>query len=251
MALTAALFVAALPALVTSMWSFSNTSSVGSGGRFHAVSSDTAPAPAAGMTLRPLTGYLTARLTSPTLVRATPGGRPIARLATRTKFGSPTVLGGLEQRGGWISVVAPELGNGRSGWIPARNASLVRLPYSLRLDLSRRQLVMTEGDRVLKRLTVAVGRPGTPTPTGRFSVTDKLRVTDPASPYGCCAIALSARQAQVPSGWPGGDRIAIHATHDLASIGQSASFGCVRGLPKDVKALMRAVPLGTPVFIRA
>ena len=37
-------------------------------------------------------------------------------------------------------------------------------------------------------------RPSTPTPTGRFAVTDKLADARAASPYGCCILALSGRQ---------------------------------------------------------
>ena len=100
-------------------------------------------------------------------------------------------------------------------------------------------------------LAVAVGRPGNDTPMGRFSVTDKLRVTDPASPYGCCVLALSGHQINLPAGWTGGDRLAVHATQDLASIGQAASLGCLRAGPRHARWLIETIPLGAPVFVRS
>ena len=41
----------------------------------------------------------------------------------------------------------------------------------------------------------------------RVLVTDKLRVTDPGSPYGCCVLALTGHQTNLPDYCPGGDRL--------------------------------------------
>ena len=100
-------------------------------------------------------------------------------------------------------------------------------------------------------MTVTIGGPRTPTPTGRFSVTDRLVVKDPSSPYGCCVLALTGHQTRLPPGWPGGDRLAVHANRDPATLGEARSFGCLRGDPGQVRWLVDRVPLGTPVFIRA
>jgi L,D-transpeptidase-like protein len=195
-------------------------------------------------------GYLAARLTEPTVLRARPRGRGLARVGTRTQFGSPQVLAVVRQRGSWLRVIAAALPNGRTGWIPARRAVLRRVSYSLRADLSRRRLTVRRDGRTLFRVTIAVGRPGAGTPTGRFAVTDSLRVRDPSSPYGCCVLALSGHQPNIPQGWTGGDRVAIHATRDLVSIGHAVSLGCMRASSADLRRLMRAVPLGAPVFVR-
>ena len=96
-----------------------------------------------------------------------------------------------------------------------------------------------------------IGSAGTTTPPGRFQVTDKLPASRfPAGPYGCCIIALSARQPNLPPGWAGGDRIAIHGTDRPETIGQAASSGCLRATDADLQFLMRDVPVGAPVFIR-
>ncbi len=54
-----------------------------------------------------------------------------------------------------------------------------------------------------------------------------------------------------PAGWQGGNRLAIHGTNNPASIGVPSSAGCLHADAEDLKVLMRRVPLGTPVFIRA
>jgi lipoprotein-anchoring transpeptidase ErfK/SrfK len=46
-----------------------------------------------------------------------------------------------------------------------------------------------------------------------------------------------------------GDGYGIHGTDDPASIGHSASHGCVRLRNEDIETLYRMVPVGTPVFI--
>jgi lipoprotein-anchoring transpeptidase ErfK/SrfK len=140
--------------------------------------------------------------------------------------------------------------NSRAGWIPAASATLLHEPYTLLVDLSDREIVVHHEGRPVRHITVAVGRPGTTTPTGRFAVTDRLRIAG-GSAYGCCALALTARQPNVPQGWSGGDRVAIHGTSNEATIGTPASSGCLRAAERDMRWLLSVVPDGAPVRIRA
>jgi L,D-transpeptidase catalytic domain len=195
--------------------------------------------------------YPTALVRRSVTLRRRPGGRPWMRLAARTEWHSPRVFGVVGRNGEWLGVQAPELRNGRVGWLPARRARLGCTPWSLRADLSERRLDVRHRGRTVRSIAVAIGRPGHETPTGRVSVTDKLRVTDPGSVYGCCVLALSGHQTNLPPGWPGGDRLAVHATRDLASIGSEASLGCLRGTSRDVRWLIETIPLGAPVFVRS
>jgi lipoprotein-anchoring transpeptidase ErfK/SrfK len=195
--------------------------------------------------------FTTARVVRRVPLRARPGGRVVARIGRRTEFGSPRVLGVTGRRGRWLRVMAAERPNGRTGWIPAAAARLGATDVSLRVDRSRRELTVLRGKRVLRRLPVAVGRPDTPTPTGRFAVTDHLRTNAPDSPYGCCAVALSGHQTKLLPGWPGGDRLAVHGTPQPETIGRPVSLGCMRAAADDLRFLMRTVPLGAPVFVRA
>jgi hypothetical protein len=192
---------------------------------------------------------LAARLNRPAALLATPGGLPLARLGLRTEFGSRTVLAVVRRRGRWLAVRAAQAGNGRVGWIRADGATLLSEPRSLEVDLSQRRLRVRTDGRVTGVYAVAVGKPATPTPTGRFAVTDRIRMPG-GSPYGCCALALTARQRDLPQGWGGGDRIAIHGTNATGSVGLAASLGCLRASRPTMEKLMRTIPLGAPVVIR-
>jgi lipoprotein-anchoring transpeptidase ErfK/SrfK len=200
---------------------------------------------------RPADRWLTARVTRAATLRAAPGGRVLARIERRTEFGSPRVLGVVGRRPGWVRVIASELPNRRRAWVRAAHVDLAATDWSLHIDRSARRLVLKRGGRRLRSLPVAVGRAGTPTPLGRYATTDELLTGRPDSPYGCCIIALSGHQTRLVEGWPGGDRLAIHATPQLDSIGKAASLGCMRARAADVRLLMRRVPLGTPVFVTA
>ena len=184
-------------------------------------------------------------------IRTEPGGGElVARAAKRTEFGSPTVFGVVRQRGRWAGVSTPLLANGTLGWVrldPKRlNAGWTRT--SIVVDVSERSAELLEGDDVKRQFSVTVGAPGTDTPIGRFAITDTFR-GDLNPAYGCCALALSATQPSLPSGWLGGRRIAIHGT--AGPLGVAASHGCVRAADADVSALVDRIPLGTPVFIRS
>ena len=195
--------------------------------------------------------WATARILRRTALRAAPGGRRVGRLRPRTEFGSRKVVSVLRRRGRWLRVAVPERPNGRPGWIRAAGTRPGAVDVSLHVDRSARRIAVRRDGRLLRRVPVAVGRPGTETPTGRFAVTDKLRTRRADSPYGCCAIALSGHQPKLLPGWPGGDRLAIHATPQTETIGTAASLGCLRAATRDLQALLRIVPLGAPVFVRS
>jgi hypothetical protein len=195
--------------------------------------------------------YSTALLTGPVTLYKEPGGRPRIDLAKRTEWGSSRVLGVVLRRGDWVAVQAPELDNGELAWLPSKRARIDCVPWSIHADLSRRMLYVRRDGKVVRRFQIAIGRRGNSTPTGRFAVTDKLRVMDPGSPYGCCVLALTGHQNRLPPGWPGGDRLAIHATKELSSIGKPESLGCMRITSVQARWLIKAIPAGSPVFVRA
>jgi lipoprotein-anchoring transpeptidase ErfK/SrfK len=205
-----------------------------------------APATAAAPTGR----YTTARVIRRTWLRAAPGGRRIAKATRTTSFGSPHVLSVVRRQGNWLAVHAPEQPNGRAAWLPTTAVVLGAVDLAIHVDRSKRLLTVRRGKRLLRRVTVAVGRPGHETPTGRFAVTDKL-LMPPGTPYGCCAVALTGHQTSLPAGWGGGDRLAVHGTSEPASVGQPVSLGCLRAAQADIRWLMRRIPLGAPVFVKA
>src|SRR5829696_3221437 len=185
-------------------------------------------------------------------LRERPNGRLVTRVGARTEFGSTRVMSVAARRGRWLGVVSTAMPNGKLAWVHEKNGGLRfrRAAYSLHAELSGRRLELRKGGRVIRRISVAIGRPGSETPTGRFAVTDKLRGGTYGPYYGCCILALNAHQPKLPAGWQGGNRIAIHGTNSPGTIGSPASAGCLRAADSDLEVLMRRVPLGTPVFIR-
>ena len=190
----------------------------------------------------PAAVFQTARPAAVTIsLRTAPGGRVIARLHSHTEFGSPLVLGVGARRGSWVGLISTALPNGRLGWTKAGALRFATARYAIRVDLSARRLVLEHGGLVVRRIAVGIGGGTTPTPPGRYTVTDKLpgnRV------YGCCILALSGHQPHPPAGWPGEARLAIHGGA-LAAV----SAGCLHASTADLRFLMAQVPLGTPVTI--
>ena len=182
-------------------------------------------------------------------LRDAPGGKVIAHLKPQTAWDSPTVVWVTRRHGRWLGVVATPLANNQIGWLDVLrdHPRMWRTRLSLHADLSARTLELRRGSRVVRRMSVGIGGADTPTPVGRYSVTDKLIPGRGLSYYGCCLLALSGHQRNLRPGWAGGDRIAIHG----GSTGGAASAGCLHATDADLRRLMRVVPIGTPVYIRS
>jgi len=180
-----------------------------------------------------------------------PDGEVFEELGDETEFGSPRSFWIAKRRPGWFGVPVAELPNGQLAWIrdDPLSLSLLRTPYFVVADLSERRVELRYGDRVLERFPVTVGRPGSPTPPGAYAITDGLVGDSLGAYYGCCILALTGHQPNLPPDWIGGDRIAIHGTP--GEVGVAASSGCLRASDADMAALFARVPLGAPVFIRA
>jgi hypothetical protein len=185
-------------------------------------------------------------------LRYKPGGRILAHVGSTTEFGSRTTLSVAATRGDWLGVTSTALPNGKVGWVRAsRTLDMHRTQISIRVDLSKRTLELRKGKSTVRHFQVAIGRPGSPTPTGRYAITDKLAGSQYGPYYGCCILALSGHQMHTPAGWHGGNRLAIHGTDAPGTIGTPASAGCLRAADADLRVLMRRVPVGTPVFIKS
>jgi lipoprotein-anchoring transpeptidase ErfK/SrfK len=118
-----------------------------------------------------------------------------------------------------------------------------------------KRLYLYEGGRYRQDFGVATGQASYPTPLGRFTIVTKQRnpwwyppssdwarglepvPPGPGNPLGTRWMGLSARS------------IGIHGTPDAASIGYSASHGCIRLRIRDAEWLFERVRVGTPVFV--
>jgi lipoprotein-anchoring transpeptidase ErfK/SrfK len=182
-------------------------------------------------------------------LRLKPGGKMVGTIHTKTEFKSPTILAVAARKPGWV-LVRTSIAKHHVGWLPTSAGVLFSQPRTLVIDLSRRTLTVFHRGKLTDTYNVAIGTSATPTPRGRFAVTDRLKVPK-GTPYGCCILALNAHQPHLAQGWGGGDRIAIHATPATWTIGKRVSHGCVRGSDAALRQLMRRVRLGAPVTIHA
>jgi lipoprotein-anchoring transpeptidase ErfK/SrfK len=117
------------------------------------------------------------------------------------------------------------------------------------------RLDLYDGMKLRRTFGVATGQARYPTPLGRFEIVVKWRNPwwyPPASDW-----AKDAKPIPPGPGNPLGTRwmgisspaVGIHGTPDAASIGYSASHGCIRMLIPEVEWLFEQVETGTPVFI--
>jgi L,D-transpeptidase catalytic domain len=150
----------------------------------------------------------------------------------------------------WYQVDLPIRPNGARGWVPAAGLHPYVVRWRLRIELGRRRLIAFEGGRERLRLTVAIGRSSTPTPTGSYYVFESLSMPDADGPYGPGALGLSSF-SPVLTGWTRGGPIAIHGTDAARTVGQAVSNGCVRVRNEQMRRLLRDVPAGTPVDVVA
>ena len=185
-------------------------------------------------------------------MHARPGGKLIFRVLPKTVYGRRLILSVTQRRGAWAAVPTFLLPNGRRAWVRVSRRTFVvrRTRWRISADLSARTVTVLHGDQRVRSMRVAIGGASTPTPPGTYAVTDKLNGRPFGRSYGCCILALSGHQPNTPKGWKGGNRLAIHGTNAPATVGMPASAGCLRGSDRDLRTLMRRVPVGTPLFIR-
>jgi lipoprotein-anchoring transpeptidase ErfK/SrfK len=191
------------------------------------------------------------RLGSPTRVARWPNGPTKGTLADHTSLGSPVWLWVISRShaGRWLRVLLPWLPNDSTGWIRLGHRIMRTTRVVLDADLSQRRLRLMRRGRPIVAFRTAIGSPESPTPTGRFSVTDRISTGDPSSPFGWYAFGLSGHQPQLPPGWAGGNQLAIHGTNQPSSIGSAVSAGCLRVSARALWILRKYVLLGTPVVI--
>ena len=167
-----------------------------------------------------------------------------------TPLGSDTWLLILHHHGRHGVALIPTSGTPKTADIDLAELELRWTRVRVDVNLSRLRLSVLRGHKLLGSFPVAAGMASTPTPTGRFSVTDRVTFP-PGSSYGSFALGLSVHQSRLLRSWHGGSQIAIHGTAEPSSIGRYASLGCIRVPRPALRLLERAVPLGDPVSIHA
>lgn len=114
------------------------------------------------------------------------------------------------------------------------------------VSIPDRKLAVIESGHVVKIFSTAVGAQNTPSPTGTFQIVQRIpdptwytkgKIVGPgkANPIGTRWIGLSLKG------------YGIHGTNNPASIGHSASHGCIRLRNRDVEELFTMVAVGDVV----
>jgi lipoprotein-anchoring transpeptidase ErfK/SrfK len=160
-------------------------------------------------------------------------------------------------------VLGRALVGGSRSPLDVRHSTLV--PTVLAKDLrtvivirrSANELIFHRANRKPVKLGVATGQPSYPTPLGEFTIvvkqlnpwwyppnSDWAAGASPIPPGAGNPLGTRWMGLSVPS-------VGIHGTPDAASIGYSASHGCIRMRIPDAEWLYDHVSIGTPVFIVA
>ena len=184
-----------------------------------------------------------------------PGAKPFASFGRLNVNGFPTVFRVLAVRRTrdcsprWYRVQLPIKPNGVTGYVRASAVRTGRVRSRVVVDISARKLTLFRSGKPMLRVTIAVGSPATPTPTGQYYVNQRLIPANPSGPFGPAAIGISA-YSPVLTHWVQGGPVAIHGTNEPWSIGRAVSNGCIRVHNPVLRRLFKVTPAGTPVFIR-
>jgi lipoprotein-anchoring transpeptidase ErfK/SrfK len=128
-------------------------------------------------------------------------------------------------------------------------------PHYITVDRGSYQLNFYESLKLHASYPIAVGQVGFETPSGLYHIQNKA--VDPAWSVPEWGGELAGQV--IPGGSPENplkerwlgiyDGAGIHGTDDVASLGSSASHGCIRMAIPDVIELYDQVPVDTPIYI--
>jgi lipoprotein-anchoring transpeptidase ErfK/SrfK len=161
----------------------------------------------------------------------------------------PVIARRTTQGATWLEVLLPGRPNGHSGWISKRAATLAVTKWRIIVRISTRQVSVFWNSHLSAKFEAVVGKPSTPTPTGRFFVEETVAMGAAAAggPY---ALALSARSTVLSTYDGGPGQTALHGTDNIGGIlGTAESHGCVRLATRAITWLATRIAPGTPVTI--
>ena len=162
-------------------------------------------------------------------------------------FGDPLTLLVVRSSGDWLQVQLPVRPNGTMGWVKKSDVNVTEVGSHVEVNVAERKLRIFQGSSMVAEAPVAVGTPGTPTPTGRHFMTDRLREPSGAKrqPW---SLGISAYSEQLDTFDGGAPQIAMHGWPDSSVFGQARSNGCIR-VPGATVEQLAALPLGTPIDV--
>ena len=197
-------------------------------------------------------GHTLVRITHTIRITARPGGgRGVGTMPAGSRFYDQPIIAwvlDISDGGRYGLVPVPYAGRQVFGWISLRSLELETTRIEVVADLSEHVIEVRRGGDLLFRAPAATGARVSPTPIGRYFVTDRVAFPGGGS-FGSFAFGISGIQTHLPPGWTGGDQLAIHGTSAPGTIGTSASAGCLRVSERMLDRLRPLLRLGTPVTI--
>lgn len=168
-----------------------------------------------------------------------------------TYYKNPLVLQVLENQGDWIHVALLARPNHQTGWVKASDVELGTTDYRLELDLSTFTLRAYRADTVFLETKVAIGKDATPTPIGKFYLTEKIKNRTDTGFYGAWILPVSGYSETLDTFDGGLPQIALHGMNQPELLGTKVSNGCVRVNNQAISQLAEALPAGTPFEVFA
>lgn len=150
-------------------------------------------------------------------------------------------------RPGWLKVRLPVRPNGSAAWVKRSAVRISATNYRVTVELKRHRIIVKRGRFLVMNKPIGVGRAVSPTPRGRYYLTDLTKSTDPF--YGPYAFGLSAYSTVYTSFGSGNGQVGLHGTDAPKGIGTNVSHGCIRMANAVIRRLAKMLPLGTPVRI--
>ena len=158
-------------------------------------------------------------------------------------------LGGIAQRFN-TTIDTLRRANGIAGDVirPAQKLKVPKGHFSVVVDKSSNQLLLTEDNQFFKAYPVATGKENA-TPEGSFKIVNKI--PNPVWYKQGASVPPDSPDNVLGTRWMGFDKkgYGIHGSVDPSDIGQYVTAGCVRMTNADVEELYTILPVGADVTI--
>ncbi len=174
---------------------------------------------------------------------------PSSHLGNPNEAGAPRVFLVVAKLPDWWQVLLPVQPAGSTGWVKAAEVKASQTGYHLVVARKDHRLRVYDKQAVVLDEPIAVGTGDTPTPGGKFYLTELLQPRNPAGAYGPYAFGLSGFSTTLASFEGRAPVIGIHGTDQPNLLGQDVSHGCIRVSNDVITRLAHLLPLGTPVEI--
>ena len=152
----------------------------------------------------------------------------------------------------WVRVQLPTRPNHTSGWIPSDDTELRTTPWRVAISLHTRTVTLLKDNRKIHTYRAVIGAPGTPTPTGLYAISERIRQPNPNAFDGSWILLLTAYSNTLLHFGGGPGQIAIHgrgAPSLDTPLGTARSHGCIRINNNAINNIATVASEGTPVSI--